>query len=330
MNKLCPRCERLLPVSEYGLEPDRRDGLTPVCLPCHRIAVNAGYRKQRDRVLEHLGSRCRQCSYSADVRALQIDHRNGDGAQLRRTMSPNRLLRDVLNDDGTRYQLLCANCNSIKRIVADERGSRVYTRKTYPPGIRTSKRCSKCEITKPAIEWSLNAARPDGLSVYCTACTNALQAARYLQLRAQAITHLGGCCKHCGYSTDSRALVIDHVNGSGVVQRKAGTAHRKLLLAVLVDTGGLYQILCANCNMIKRFDQQEHGNREYQRVIPTERIDRPNRRWTPEARAIQSEITRERWATNAEFRAKTIAAQRASMTQRWASGETPPLGRDKN
>ena len=61
-----------------------------------------------------------------DKRCLQIDHRLGDGAVDRKSGSQgsNSFLRRVLMDETNRYQLLCANCNWIKRKVNGEDNAR--------------------------------------------------------------------------------------------------------------------------------------------------------------------------------------------------------------
>lgn len=76
--------------------------------------------------------------------------------------------------------------------------------------------------------------------------------------RCKAIEHLGGKCLGCGFD-DFRALQIDHINGGGNQERKqlscGPTGYYKL---VIEDTTGKYQLLCANCNMIKRIENGEH------------------------------------------------------------------------
>jgi hypothetical protein len=62
-------------------------------------------------------------------------------------------------------------------------------------------------------------------------------------------------CIRCGF-TDSRALQIDHVHGGGAQELKrihTDMYYRK----VLADTEGTYQLLCANCNWIKRHENNE-------------------------------------------------------------------------
>ena len=91
------------------------------------------YQAKREAVIEYLGGRCsdQDCtSFNADgsrgckdTRCLQIDHVMGDGALCRRVKGAegSRLLDTVLKTvPGEIYQLLCANCNWIKRAVNRE------------------------------------------------------------------------------------------------------------------------------------------------------------------------------------------------------------------
>ena len=84
------------------------------------------YTNLKDQVLELLGRQCAHCGYDRDVRALQIDHINGDGAKERRKVSMGvTFLRHVLKKNGKGYQILCANCNQIKKFECKEyHGSR--------------------------------------------------------------------------------------------------------------------------------------------------------------------------------------------------------------
>ena len=75
-------------------------------------------KKYRDalklRVYDALGNKCVHCGFE-DVRALQIDHINGGGAKDRKGKSVSMFYRQVLRVNCEGYQLLCANCNWIKR-----------------------------------------------------------------------------------------------------------------------------------------------------------------------------------------------------------------------
>lgn len=66
-----------------------------------------------------------KCAWSGcdwvDHRALQIDHKNGDGSKERADgMVGTTFLRKVLEDGGVNYQLLCANHNWVKRVEQNE------------------------------------------------------------------------------------------------------------------------------------------------------------------------------------------------------------------
>jgi hypothetical protein len=79
-------------------------------------------RELRRRINEKYGSRCVQCGF-ADVRALHIDHVDSGGQQqeLRRGWGGGMsYYYRVLKDETGKYQLLCANCNAIKRSENNE------------------------------------------------------------------------------------------------------------------------------------------------------------------------------------------------------------------
>lgn len=72
---------------------------------------------------------------------------------------------------------------------------------------------------------------------------------------------LGNKCNRCGFD-DRRALQIDHVNGGGCTERNAIGQVGVLVRAL--KHPDLYQLLCANCNWIKRDENGEHvGNNSY-------------------------------------------------------------------
>ena len=74
-------------------------------------------RATRLKVLKIMGGKCLICGFS-DVRALQVDHINGDGAKERLVLQNVSLMRWIVRNPEeakTKYQLLCANHNWIKR-----------------------------------------------------------------------------------------------------------------------------------------------------------------------------------------------------------------------
>ena len=79
---------------------------------------------------------------------------------------------------------------------------------------------------------------------------------RQSYMRAMALERLGNQCKRCGESNPV-VLQIDHINGGGRNElKRIGTrgVYRKVING---ETGG-YQILCANCNVIKKYENNEN------------------------------------------------------------------------
>ena len=78
----------------------------------------------RERMLKTIhgffGNVCQYCGFS-DQRALQLDHISGNGSSDRMTIYQKyHLIQERPVDARTKFQLLCANCNWIKRVVNHE------------------------------------------------------------------------------------------------------------------------------------------------------------------------------------------------------------------
>jgi hypothetical protein len=80
------------------------------------------------------------------------------------------------------------------------------------------------------------------------------------KLRLDAINGYGGKCARCGYDDDWRALCIDHVDGNGKYDRQVAKKG-KVFFVWLRDNNYPegYQVLCANCNLIKAIENKEIG-----------------------------------------------------------------------
>lgn len=81
----------------------------------------------------------------------------------------------------------------------------------------------------------------------------------YYRNRTKIYELLGDRCTKCGV-TDRRILQIDHVAGGGnsrkIINRKGQGALKKILNEVEVGSPK-YQLLCANCNIIKKHENGE-------------------------------------------------------------------------
>ena len=89
------------------------------------------------------------------------------------------------------------------------------------------------------------------------------------KLKEEIITLLGSKCanpfnlNHGDFINDKRLLQIDHVKGGGRKEIKRFKNHTLYLMFVLkqIKSGSKdYQLLCANCNWIKRIENNEKGN----------------------------------------------------------------------
>lgn len=93
------------------LNPNWKNGIVPI----------EYYRRLRMSVVEALGRKCVRCGFS-DERALQIDHINGGGNKDKKSFKNNyykAVIKSFLAGEN-KYQLLCANCNWIKRVENKE------------------------------------------------------------------------------------------------------------------------------------------------------------------------------------------------------------------
>lgn len=76
-------------------------------------------------------------------------------------------------------------------------------------------------------------------------------------LRLEVLKKLGDKCAWCGFD-DWRALQIDHVNGGGSRIRRKGQSWSTFYKEIIKGTHRHeVQLLCANCNMIKRHKDNE-------------------------------------------------------------------------
>lgn len=78
--------------------------------------------------------------------------------------------------------------------------------------------------------------------------------------RFALIRILGDQCQRCAYKEDKRALVLDHINGDGKADRKRiGARIYRYYIKNLDEAKKNIQVLCANCNLIKSFENNEHN-----------------------------------------------------------------------
>ena len=93
---------------------------------------------------------------------------------------------------------------------------------------------------------------------------------RNRRIRKAVIETLGGKCIRCGI-IDIRVLQIDHISGGGSKERKErgfGQQFHSYVIQSFLKGENKYQLLCANCNWIKRVENQEaRGQYEQDYII---------------------------------------------------------------
>lgn len=86
--------------------------------------------------------------------------------------------------------------------------------------------------------------------------------------RAEIIASLGSVCVKCGYS-DVRALQIDHVNCDGYLDRhRSGGSYYSYLLKQIQIRPDDFQLLCANCHVIKTATEQAARRKYHGEYVP--------------------------------------------------------------
>ena len=75
-------------------------------------------------------------------------------------------------------------------------------------------------------------------------------------LRTQMLKRFGSRCKSCG-NTDHRVLQIDHIKGGGTRDQRSTAQLYRYVLSLSARPLKQFQLLCANCNWIKKYENQE-------------------------------------------------------------------------
>lgn len=160
-------------------------------------------------------------------------------------------------------------------------------------GVPGSKHCSKCKQIKEKDQFYTDMTKATCLSSKCKECISGsavvwksenpekVQADRdryraehkewlrdrhakqRYETKGRVIDRLGGECTWCGFR-DERALQFDHINGDGAKERSSQgfdwwTWVKKLDAMHVDELKALIQILCANCNQIKKVENSEYG-----------------------------------------------------------------------
>ena len=187
--------------------------------------------KFKKRIFKILGNKCSECGFD-DERTFQISSITNLGKKISKNNNGNKFLRCLFKmspeELRNNFQLLCSNCNWIKKINLKDRGR--------------PKKISK----DPEINKKREYARK-------------LMKGSSLKLRTNIFNIIGSSCKNCGIK-DIRVLRIDHINSDGGIERRKYPGN-KLYYHILSlnpdEAKKRYQTLCVNCNNIKKYVENE-------------------------------------------------------------------------
>lgn len=194
------------------------------------------------------GKKCTRCGFH-DARALRIDFIYGGGT--RELKNGNyyvyRYYLHHPNEAIEKLQVLCVNCDCIKRY---ERGE---------------------------FNWSGRGGRGPSNHAKKGQYDNECQQRWRDRTRLKLIELLGPKCVRCGF-TDARVLHIDYIGGGGAREMKSRGGNIQLYSFYLhhpEDAKERLQVLCGNCNWIKRHQRGEvnWGGRRKETTIPIQSYD---------------------------------------------------------
>jgi hypothetical protein len=133
VTKICFRCREEKPIGEFYRNSQNKDGLGCYCHPCHKIVCAGLQRKNRLEAIEVLGGKCVGCGIT-DTRLLTIDHIHGGGRHDRKAIGGPNVYYKWIVGHPEKYQLLCHNCNFLKRLEKDEHRKPVIRHRSPIPG----------------------------------------------------------------------------------------------------------------------------------------------------------------------------------------------------
>ena len=106
------------------------------------------------------------------------------------------------------------------------------------------------EIQRKTLNWKHNHSQR----------TKEMNAKSRSKIKKELFKLLGEKCFRCGFS-DIRALQVDHINGAKEARKSTYRCGNKLYASILRGERNLknFQLLCANCNWIKRYENGENN-----------------------------------------------------------------------
>jgi hypothetical protein len=245
---VCSKCQT--PLEANNWLPSRRKRSQFICRDCIRTDNNQRYQKRKEKYLQnykdtrlavkleifsYYGGICQICEES-DFSKLSLDHTDGYGRQHRKEVlgidSGSCFYKWVLKNKPDNIRLLCFNCNCQVDMTKKE------LLLAYNVGCKC---CGNGNIYRSGV---------------CSQCFQIIKRNNYIDLKIEVFEHYGSKCACCEEDT-LEYLTIDHINNDGATHRKEiGTQIFPWLKSNNYPNN--FQILCFNCNYVKRNDAINH------------------------------------------------------------------------
>lgn len=264
--KRCSLCRTELPTAEFHNNSDTKDGLARYCKKCASERCREAYRRMSSEEKASLLTKVSQYSKShrCDRRQQNVEYRRrkkqevfshycSGVPQCQRCGCDNLCTLSIDHIDGNGAQH-----RSDEGVKAGSNFYQWLKKQGYPDGFQVL--CMNCQFIKRYENQEFARASK------WLACKK-----HYDKTKREALLHYCNGdikCSRCGF-TDERALSLDHINGDGCVLREQTKCSKTAQYAKNNGYPDNLQVLCMNCQYIKRDE-----NKEYRRPVLME--DQPS------------------------------------------------------
>lgn len=221
MSKICSACKQKKPLEEFGRCAANKDGLQYSCKACH-LKWYERYRKDGRYADYH-----KRYNQRPEVKARKRAY--------------------------AKTEKMLVWSKAYKKEYHQRYYQRPEVRKRMNEYSRKYNKTPKAKLTQKRWKQRLSSRVKSSQYVY--------------NLKVQALDILGGpvCsntkCLVSGGCTDVRTLQFDHIYGRDGETRGNFTSLCRWIIDNPIEARAKYQVLCANCNIIKKFERENEGIR---------------------------------------------------------------------
>ena len=244
--KQCRGCGQEKGLDEFYKEKLGKFGRRSNCIECYNSKLSEAY------YADHEKSKASAVKHSRAWRA--------NNAEASRSVSRRNQIRHAKEIRQAVLKLLGEHC----QLCREDDLRVLHIDHVHGGGCQARKESSSLDI------WKSILIQPDGYRVLCANCNHLTRLAEIappktksavysqkhrLKLRLAATAKLGDCCAKCK-NKNSNLFCIDHLFGNGRADR-ARFVNENQFFKDVVDNPWKYQLLCHNCNWIKRHERRE-------------------------------------------------------------------------